>query len=422
MSGPLVARPGVGLYLPGTVRHTPPSDFAVPNGLVSYWGFDHDCISGASALDLTNNARTGTLYNAPPRVQGKIGGALSFNGTNQYLAVPNTGPNTPTVSMAAWVYPTTATQPAYSVILSRDYATPRANPYVTFSLNANNGSTNYYCVTKALSGSANGYLDSGVAVVANLWIFVAATYDGSALRTYINGVLTNNWADPSGTFYSNGLLSVAAASDGAAPFAGYVDDARIYNRALNASEVLTLYQAGLAGRRDGGGPTLPALFVSGSSYTLSAANGVFTLTGEPAAFSLSLPAAQGSFALTGEPATFAAALAAAKGTFALTGEPATFAAALAAAKGTFTLTGEPAVFGTIFPAANGTFVVTGEPAALSVLLAAANGAFSLTGKPATFTVVTSLTAAPGSFALNGLPATFVIGSLGTPHTKVYIII
>ena len=117
----------------------------------------------------------------------------------------------------------------------------------------------------------------------------------------------------------------------------------------------------------------------GSTYTLTAATGSFTLPGQAAALKVGhvLTAAAGSFALTG----VAAAL---KRGYTLTAAP-----------GSFALTGQAA---TLVYTAGGTNHYT---------LAAATGSFGLTGQAATLTRSYRLSCAAGSFSVTGQAADLV---------------
>jgi hypothetical protein len=113
-----------------------------------------------------------------------------------------------------------------------------------------------------------------------------------------------------------------------------------------------------------------------------------------------LTAAQGSFSLSGQASTLQAArlLTAAQGSFTLTGQAATLKAArlLTAAQGSYTLTGQDA-----------TLTYTG---AATYTLVAAQGSFALTGQAATLKASRVLSSAFGSFALTGHPASFSVSS------------
>jgi Concanavalin A-like lectin/glucanases superfamily len=159
--------------------------------------------------------------------------------------------------------------------------------------------------------------------------------------------------------------------DGVIPLAG------IYNRALSPAEIATLSKNPWQLFQ----PISRRIFVAstgtGPTYTLTAAQGSFTLTGQAAGLTASrlLTAAQGSFALTGQAATLKAArlITAAQGSYTLTGQDAT-------------LTYTPAVTYTL-TAAQGAFTLTGQAAGLTAarLLTAAQGTYSLTGVAAGLT-------------------------------------
>jgi Concanavalin A-like lectin/glucanases superfamily len=86
----------------------------------------------------------------------------------------------------------------------------------------------------------------------NTWYHVVAVYDGgttnSSIKLYLNGVRVDDADGGSGTFVSlantASIFTVGATGDDYSyPFAGKIDDARVYNRALSATEVKQLYNA-----------------------------------------------------------------------------------------------------------------------------------------------------------------------------------
>jgi hypothetical protein len=156
-----------------------------------------------------------------------------------------------------------------------------------------------------------------------------------------------------------------------------------------------------------------------AAYSLSAAQGSYTLTGQAAALraARNVAAAQGSYALTGQAAALKAArrIAAGQGAYALTGQAASLAAAraVAAAQGAYVLTGQASgiLFGRKLAAAQGAYTLSGQQAQLVVArtLGAAQGAYALAGQEAVLTYsgsgVRTLVAGAGSYALTGQEAT-----------------
>jgi YD repeat-containing protein len=71
----------------------------------------------------------------------------------------------------------------------------------------------------------------------NTWSHLATTYDGTTLRFYLNGSQVATQAVSGAMPASMGNLSLAGNTIWGEYFAGRLDDLRIYNRALSASEV-----------------------------------------------------------------------------------------------------------------------------------------------------------------------------------------
>jgi len=87
------------------------------------------------------------------------------------------------------------------------------------------------------------FINSNTNVPYNTWHHIVCTYNGSQLRIYQNGVLTGS-LNHTGTITNNGVnLQIGRQANGLgnAQYDGRWDEVRIYNRALNPDEVMTLY-------------------------------------------------------------------------------------------------------------------------------------------------------------------------------------
>jgi hypothetical protein len=71
----------------------------------------------------------------------------------------------------------------------------------------------------------------------NIWTHLAATYDGTTLRLYVNGVQAGSRAVSGAIQVSNRPLRIGGNSVWGEWFAGRIDEVRIYRRALSAAEV-----------------------------------------------------------------------------------------------------------------------------------------------------------------------------------------
>ena len=78
----------------------------------------------------------------------------------------------------------------------------------------------------------------GIAVLPlNTWTHLAATYDGTTLRLYVNGSQVGSRAVASPLLTSTGVLRFGGNSVWGEFFAGRIDEVRLYNRALTAAEI-----------------------------------------------------------------------------------------------------------------------------------------------------------------------------------------
>jgi hypothetical protein len=130
----------------------------------------------------------------------------------------------------------------------------------------------------------------------NTWMHVAATFDGITMRLYINGVLEASLIPPAGTtIATNNLPLTIGAEDGTTAsrwFMGWMDNARVYNRALSAGEIQRLagYQTLTVSKTGTGSGTVtstPLGIDCGATCSFDfAENTPVTLTTAPAAGSV----------------------------------------------------------------------------------------------------------------------------------------
>ncbi len=220
--------------------YAPPNDL----GLVGYWSFDSGDVSGTTVLDQSGNGNNGTTVNSPKQVPGKLAQALSFNGTSQYVSVPYSASLAPpVVSVSAWAYYNSV--PGNSDIVVRPYrASGWTSPYVSYNIHGSGGG-GWVLWNVAVGGTLHQV--PGPVISIHKWYHFVGTYDGTTLRFYVNGALYGTTPASGVIDYTGGNEPTDIGGGGNAnnqDFPGIIDDVRIYDRALSASDVKQLYNEG----------------------------------------------------------------------------------------------------------------------------------------------------------------------------------
>lgn len=219
-----------------------------------------------SSLSDTSGSLTLISTGAPTAVVGKDGdaaGGFYFNGASQYLSIVNpTGlpSNAEPRTLCVWANPSTLLAPAGYAILA-NYGSAFASS--SFGLyQTNNAGTQQVAIS--------GYGDDLVAnftLPVNTWSHLCGTYDGSTARLYVNGRLLASGSK----LYTTGsnYLYIAVQSTLAQYFNGKIDDVRIYNSALSATQIREIalqVPTGLLARYDFNGNPAD---VSGNNHSLT---------------------------------------------------------------------------------------------------------------------------------------------------------
>lgn len=154
----------------------------------------------------------------------------------------------------------------------------------------------------------------------------------------------------------------------------------------------------------------------GSPYSMAAAQGSYSLTGQAAALrnARRITAAQGSYTLNGQTVGLRLGknMVAAQGSYALTGQALalTRGRRLVAAQGSYAITGADALVDVVISAGAGSYTLTGQTVGLSYSgggarsIPAGQGSYSLSGQAAALRVGRALIADAGAYALTGIAA------------------
>ncbi|HTT02805.1 MAG TPA: LamG-like jellyroll fold domain-containing protein [Steroidobacteraceae bacterium] len=216
------------------------------DGIAGGWHFDAG--TGTLAADSSGNGNTGALVNGPKWVAGRIGQALSFSGTRDYVQVRGYGSLANLyrtgLTLAAWIKPSSSGGDGAGRILDKHNA--ERGWYWKLS-----GSTSLEFIVAQFSGRAL-YRACSNRIRLDVWQHVAITWDGSThgagAHCYIDGLPADGWSvDGAGTALDDTAVPLAIgnrSADLARGFAGVIDEVYVFDRVLRASEVRSLAGGG----------------------------------------------------------------------------------------------------------------------------------------------------------------------------------
>ena len=226
------------------------------SGLVAHWTFDGNTEESASGIDIV--ASSGIKY-----TDGILGQAAVFDGTSSYIESAEsdklkTGSNF-SVSMWVWNGDSEGESGTYVQLGKNagwDYKPDEwfTSPYTLYA-DWGYEATAYFSngYNTSAGGGTDGFLnDYGDARMnGHKWQLLTYTYDGRALKIYLDDALAYQYA------YSDGVtphvaygLMIGANEDLQKVYKGNMDDLRIYNRAITLDDVKGLYAAGYAASKE----------------------------------------------------------------------------------------------------------------------------------------------------------------------------
>ena len=209
--------------------------------LVSQWDLDEG--TGPITTDSTGN-EIGTLQNGATWTAGHTGAAVSLDGVDDYISVSNLGVGGPALSLTAWVKNSSLVSGIDQRFISKaDDATEDSTYWM---LGLTGAEQNRLQFRLRAGGVTTTLIASAGDLPLNTWYHVAATYDGSTMRLYLNGTEVDSIAK-SGSIAAGGSVPVeiGRSPDGSNYLRGAIDDVGIYRSALDASEVAALVGGGV---------------------------------------------------------------------------------------------------------------------------------------------------------------------------------
>jgi glucose/arabinose dehydrogenase/PKD repeat protein len=204
---------------------------------VAAYGFDEG--TGAAVADASGNGNGGTISNATWATLGKYGRALTFNGTTSRVTVSDSASLdlTSAMTLEAWVLPTTSGGWRDVVYKGQDdiYYLEGSSSLGTPGV----GGT--FTPSPLLAPSP---------LPVGAWSHLAAAYDGTTLRLFVNGVEVASRPQTGSIETSAGALAIGSDPIYGQYFQGMIDEVRIWNVARTQAQI----QSDMNTPVGGGGP------------------------------------------------------------------------------------------------------------------------------------------------------------------------
>jgi CSLREA domain-containing protein len=237
----------------GTPNNAPVTPLTPPANLVSWWSGD----GHANDIQGTNH---GTLQNGITFTPAKVGTGFSFDGTDDSVLVPASASldvgTSNGFTIEGWIYPTDITT-GRPIVEWNQSGAPFEGTHLWLAIPGPEGSGpgSLFANIKDTSGGNHFFASPSSVLTLNAFQHVSLTYDKTTGvgRLYVNGAEVAN--STLGTFTpktSYNLYIGRRPNDGGAPgtwipFAGRMDELSLYNRALLATEIQSIYNSGAAG-------------------------------------------------------------------------------------------------------------------------------------------------------------------------------
>jgi hypothetical protein len=210
-----------------------------PKTVVGIWFFDDG--GGGVAKDSSGNGNDGTLNGPTWTSKGTFDGALEFDGAGSYIEFA-TGESmkTPHFTIMAWFNTRKVTGYGHIFQTGNDW-----NDMAGYVFRVHQDGT----VQAGLAfgpGNATTFV-TGPAIQANTWYHMALTFDGTTATLYLDGVNVASGAGQGKIMYDNQPVRIGSLSNAVgSAFDGFIDEVALFNMALEADDIQTIMDRGLA--------------------------------------------------------------------------------------------------------------------------------------------------------------------------------
>ncbi len=209
----------------------------VLTNLAGRWTFEGNTNDVSGVSNISGTLGGGATLDDDGSIQAD--GSLNLTANGSVMTVSGFERPTEQFAYSMWV------RPAVDITTSTGrmdlmYGISGARPHITF--NRDGGSSGRVGIWHNIVGNSQVTSDQRSWAVGQ-WYHLVFTYDGTAVKVYVNGEEEGSQAITGTSGTSTGLYVGARNSNGGNRFNGHMDDVRVYDRGLTATEVLAIYQA-----------------------------------------------------------------------------------------------------------------------------------------------------------------------------------
>jgi len=215
--------------------------FNPPSGIVAWYQAE----SNATDHIGTHN---GTFFGTSAFATGEVNHAFDFNGAS-YIQVPetNTLDFTNTMTVETWINLRTYTGNNSREVVSKFGASA---PFNCWTLAVDPSTKKAYFTVNATDNSTYVQLFSSTVIPTNEWTHLAGVCDGSSVKIYVNGLLSNstNWTHGIRVASSPITIGCTMQSTPTSYFNGQIDELSLYNEPLSDCDIQSIYLVGIIGK------------------------------------------------------------------------------------------------------------------------------------------------------------------------------
>jgi hypothetical protein len=215
-------------------------------GLVGWWLMNEG--AGLKVNDLSGNRNTGTLTSGPTWKAGKFGPAVNFDGTDDYIPIADNPPLTSVAdgsfTISCWAKILDVSPGSGRILVNRDNTSntgAEGNRSVSLHIDlSGNAKLFLYPVSTSVTSSITSFFNDGR---FHHYVGIRDLLS-SKVYLYVDGILAANSTDLSSninTALEPWVIGRGNTQSASGAFNGPIDDVRIWNRSLSASEVQQLY-------------------------------------------------------------------------------------------------------------------------------------------------------------------------------------